>query len=185
MYGVSVTSNYENTFMSKKRLIKRLEWYYPTERLHTYVTFPVLLLYLLYTNPKRNMILLSFGLMVCIVILYQGQYYWKLKLDRLKGVEINQDASIRFFNKSKRLNWLLISLMLPVLFIQLYIQKWNVESNNMFLWGVLANVFAVLEHINYYYIQLMIDNKYDIKYFFKNKKLKKSSLAKDLAENKI
>lgn len=171
--------------MSKTRLIKRLKWYYPTERFHTYITFPVLLLYLLFTNPIRNMILLSYGLIVCIVILYQGQLYWKLKLDRLTGKQINQDENIRFFNKSKRLNWLLISCMLPVLLFQLYIQKWNFESNDMFYWGILANVFAILEHINYYYIQLMVDNKYDVQYVLKNKKLKKASLAKDLIENRI
>ncbi len=171
--------------MSKARLIRRLKWYYPIEKFHTYVTFPVLLLSLLFTNPIGNMILLSYGLIVCIIILYQGQYYWKLKLDRLRGKHVNQDATIRFFKKSKRLNWLLILCMLPVLLIQLYIQKWSFESNDMFYWGIFANVFAILEHINYYYIQLMIDNKYDVEYLFKNKKLKKASLAKDLIENKI
>jgi len=171
--------------MSKARLIKRLKWYYPTEKFHTYVTFPVLLLYLLFTNPIENMILLSYGLIVCIVILYQGQLYWKLKLKILTGKKINQANNIRFFKRSKRLNWLLILLMLPVLLFQLYIHQWNFKSNDMLLWGVLANVFGILEHINYYYIQLMIDNKYDIEYLLKNKRLKKASLAKDIAENKI
>ena len=31
----------------------------------------------------------------------------------------------------------------------------------------------------------MVDNKYDIEYVVKNKKLKKASLAKDLIENMI
>jgi len=171
--------------MSKARLIKRLKWYYPIEKFHAYVTFPALLLFLLFTNPVRDLILLSYGLIVCIIILYQGQLYWKLKLERLTEKHINQAGNIRFFKKSKRFNWLLISGMIPVLLIQLYIQKWNFESNNMFYWGIFANVFAILEHINYYYLQLMIDNKYDVEYLFKNKKLKKASLAKDLIENKI
>ncbi|RFN58608.1 hypothetical protein DZ858_00575 [Marixanthomonas ophiurae] len=139
----------------------------------------------MFTNPVENLILLSYGLIVCIIILYQGQLYWKLKLERLTEKHINQDATIRFFKKSKWVNWLLISCMLPVLLIQLYFQNWNFESNDMFYWGIFANVFAILEHINYYYIQLMIDNKYDVEYLFKNKKLKKASLAKDLVENKL
>ena len=94
--------------MSKSRLIKRLKWYYPTEKFHAYVTFPVLLLYLLLTNPIRNMILMSYGLIVCIVVLYQGQYYWKLKLSRLKGEFVEQDNNIKFFKKFKRLNWILV-----------------------------------------------------------------------------
>ena len=171
--------------MSRARLIKRLKWYYPTEKLHAYVTFPVLLLLILFTNPIRNVIFLTYGLIVCIVILYQGQLYWKLKLHRLTGKKINQEKRIRFFKKSKRLNWILILLMLPALFIQLYLQGWNLEQNNMLYWGLLANVFAILEHINYYYIQLMIDNKYDVKYLLKNKRLKKASLAKDLVDGKI
>lgn len=171
--------------MSKKRLIVRLKWYYQLERFHAYATFPVLLLHLLFVNPLENMILLSYGIIVCIIILYQGQLYWKLKLDRLSEKQINQDTYIRFFNKSKRLNGLLILFILPVLLIQLYIQEWTIESNDMFYWGILASVFAVLEHVNYYYIQLMVDNKYDVEYLIINKRLKKSSLAKDLIENQI
>jgi hypothetical protein len=132
-----------------------------------------------------NMVLLSYGLIVCTVILYQGQYYWKLKLNRLRGEHVAQERSIRFFRKSKRLNWMLIFLMPPVFLIQLYMQGWAFRSNDMFVWGILANVFAVLEHINYFYIQLMVDNKHDVAYVIKNKRMKKSSLAKDLVENNI
>jgi hypothetical protein len=171
--------------VSKTRLIKRLKWYYPTEKFHAYVTFPVLLLYVLFTNPIGDIILLTYGLIICTIILYQGQLYWKLKLYRLQGKEIDQETNIQFFRKSKRLNWRLIALMIPVLLIQLYLQNWDIESNDMFYWGILANVLAILEHINYYYTQLMIDNQYDIAYVFRNKKLKKASLAKDLIENSI
>ena len=171
--------------MSKSRLIKRLQWYYPTERFHTYITFPALLLYVLLTNSPLNVVLLSYGLIVCIVILYQGQHYWKLKLMRLGGEPFEQETNIQFFKKSKRINWILILLMIPVVVIQLYLQAWRIDANNMFKWGILANVFAILEHINYYYTQLMVDNKYDIEYVVKNKKLKKASLAKDLRENMI
>lgn len=171
--------------MSKTRLIKRLKWYYPTEKFHTYVTAPGLLLYLFFINSFEKIIFLSYGLIVCIMILYQGQYYWKLKLKRLEGEDVEQDKNIWFFKKSKRLNWILILLMLPVLLIQLCMQSWSRWTNNMLAWGILANVFAILEHINYYYTQLMIDNKYDIEYLVKNRKLKKASLARDLNENRI
>lgn len=51
--------------------------------------------------------------------------------------------------------------------------------------GVLANVFGVLEHINYYNHRLMIDNLSDLEYLKRNEKLKIASLAKDLKENEI
>jgi len=58
-------------------------------------------------------------------------------------------------------------------------------ENNLFLWRILANVIGVLEHINYYHKQLMVDNLSDVKYLLRNKKLKVASLKKDLDESKI
>lgn len=171
--------------MSKKRLIKRLEWYYPLEKLHTFVTFPGLIVYLLFTNPVSDLILLIYGLLVCIIILYQGQLYWKLKLQRLKREKIDQEKHLQFFSKSKKQNVILFLLMPSFLFIQLYILDFNVSNNKLFFWGILANLFAILEHINYYHIQLMVDNEYDMKYIMRNKRLKKASLAKDMAEHCI
>jgi hypothetical protein len=48
-----------------------------------------------------------------------------------------------------------------------------------------ANAFGILEHINYYHTQLMIDNTSDLSYLLRNRKFKKASLAKDLSENCI
>lgn len=168
--------------MSKARLIERLKWYYPTERFHTYFTVPITLVYLLWHQPIKHMIFISYGLLVCIVILYQGQLYWKLKLERLQGKAVNQANSLEFFRKSKKLNLILISAMPVILGFQLYIKM---DIGELLYWGILANVFAILEHVNYYHIQLMIDNPYDLKYLIKNRRLKKASLAKDLTENSI
>jgi len=170
--------------MTKARLIKRLKWYYPTERFHTYGTFPFLLLYAFIILPWKETVLLAYGLITCIYILYQGQHYWKLKLNRLTGEEFDIISNVVFFKKSKRNNEYLIYLMPILVLIQLYLINWKIESNG-FLWGLFAILFAVLEHINYYHIQLTIDNKYDLNYLRVNRKLKKSSLAKDLDENKI
>ena len=52
-------------------------------------------------------------------------------------------------------------------------------------WAIIANIFGILEHINYYNRQLMIDNASDLNYVIRNRKLKIASLAKDLSENEI
>lgn len=78
----------------------------------------------------------------------------------------------------------MIALIPLVFVIQLYLNNWTLNSNLM-LWAIIANVFGVLEHINYYNRQLMVDNASDLKYILKNKKLKTASLAKDLLENKF
>ncbi len=171
--------------MTRARLVQRLKWYYPTEKFHTYVSFPTLLIYIIAANKLSDVIFLSYGLIVCIVILYQGQWYWKLKLDSLEGKSFDQDKNLQFFTTSKRLNWILILIMIPVLAIQIILNINQESTHRMLLWGMLANLFAILEHINYYYIQLMIDNAYDLRYVIRNKRLKKSSLAKDLKEGQI
>ena len=52
-------------------------------------------------------------------------------------------------------------------------------------WALFAYIFGVAEHINYYHVQLMYDNKSDWKYLSVYKKLKTASLRKDFKENKI
>ncbi len=170
--------------MSKARLIKRLEWYYPTERFHTYITFPFLLIATVIAYPLKEIILCIYGLIICIFILYQGQQYWKLKLDSLKGIQIEQDRYLQFFRTAKQRNLVLIALIPISILIQLYLIQWDF-TNKYFLWGLVAAAVAIGEHINYYHTQLMIDNKYDIAYIKKNKRLKKASLAKDLQENRL
>jgi hypothetical protein len=76
--------------------------------------------------------------------------------------------------------------LIPLVFsIQLYFNNWEVKTENLIFWAIIANVFGILEHINYYNRQLMIDNTSDLNYVFRNRKLKIASLAKDLSENEI
>ena len=77
--------------MSKINLIKRLSWYYPMEKMHAFLTFPVIAIYFIYNQPFSNIIFLLYGLAICIFILFQGQLYWNLKLCRLQGKTIEQE----------------------------------------------------------------------------------------------
>lgn len=168
--------------MSKSKLINRLKWYYPMEKFHAFVTFPGLLLYLLLTNPGKDTIFISYGLLICIVILYQGQHYWKLKLKKLRGEIFDNDKNIKFFKSSKKFNRILIGLIPFFFIVQMEAHEWSFQNNSLLYWGITANIFPVLEYINYYHTQLMIDNLADVQYVLRNKKLKKASLAKDLLE---
>lgn len=101
------------------------------------------------------------------------------------GGNLNQEKNIEFFKKCKKFNIFLIGLIPLFLIFQFYLQEWHISKNQMLVWGFFANVFAILEYVNYYHVQLMVDNKYDIEYLIKNKRLKKASLAKDMIENNI
>jgi hypothetical protein len=171
--------------MSKQALVNRLSWYYPMERMHAYLTVPVIVVYLLWSHAFQDIFFLVYGLLVCNVILVQGQHYWKLKLDGLTGKNVEIEKNLQFFKQSKRLNLVLVALIPIVGALQWYVADWETKAENLFLWALLANAFAVLEHINYYHRQLSIDNMPDVHYVIRNKKLKISSLAKDLAEGKI
>ena len=76
----------------------------------------------------------------------------------------NQKKNITIFKKSKKLNLILIGLIPIVFGFQLYQNDWQISPENLILYGILANLFAVLEHINYYNRQLMIDNLSDLEY---------------------
>ncbi|PKB15739.1 hypothetical protein [Flavobacterium sp. 5] len=171
--------------MTKQKLIKRLKGYYPMERFHAFVIFPTIFIYLIYKNSFSDIFFLLYGLLLCIIILIQGQHYWKLKLYRLINKSFDEEKNLNIFKNSKKLNLTLIALI-PIIFaIQIYQNNWQIIPKNLILWGLFVNVFGILEHINYYNRQLMIDNLSDVEYLKLNKRLKTASLAKDLKENKL
>jgi hypothetical protein len=155
------------------------------ERSHSFITFPAIMVYLLFTNSPIDIVFLLYGLILCIFILFQGQHYFKLKLRSLKGITIDQKANLLFFKKSKKLNLIFIGLIPFVFILQIFLNNWTIKTNNLIYWAIAVNVFGILEYINYYNRQLMIDNLSDLNYIFKNRKLKVASLSKDLLENKI
>ncbi len=171
--------------MRKLELINRLNRMYAMERSHAFITFPAIAVYLLFTNSPMDVVFLLYGMGLCIFILFQGQHYFKLKLHSLKGVTIDQKSNLLFFKKSKRLNLIFISLIPFVLIFQIFLNNWTIKTDNLIYWAIAVNVFGILEHINYYHRQLMIDNSSDLSYIFRNRKLKVASLSKDLLENKI
>lgn len=170
--------------MGKVRLIKRLKWYYPTERFNAFL-FLSITIYVPFRYAFINVIFLIYGLILMTYILFQGQHYWKLKLYKLTNKYFEQKKNLALFRKLKRTNIVLILCIPVVLLVQLFLSNWSIKSDNLFGWAVVANIVGILEHINYYHLQLMIDNLSDVKYLMKNKKLKIASLKKDLDENEI
>ena len=171
--------------MSRQQLIHRLKWYYPLERFHAIITFPAMIVYLVLNYPYRDIVSPVFGLIVCDFILFQGQHYWKLKLNRLTGQHFDQTRHIGLFKRAKKVNILLIVLIPMVFMLQLGLKDWTIPADELLVWTLGANGFAVLEYINYYHIQLMVDNKADASYVLRNKRFKTASLKKDLSDGEI
>ncbi|MEX0720583.1 MAG: hypothetical protein WD059_07935 [Balneolaceae bacterium] len=170
--------------MSKKRLIRRLSWYYPTELFNVFL-FSGIAVWLILEYSFSDIVFLIYGLLLMVIILFQGQYYWKLKLDAMKGKFVNQEKALLFFRFSEKLNMTMIAIIPLMLLVQFYLNGWTLLEENFIFWAIFANIFGILEHINYYHRQLMVDNRFDIKYLLINKRLKISSLKKDLKASKI
>jgi hypothetical protein len=170
--------------MSKAYLTARLRWYYPLERFNAFLFIGVML-YVIHTYGFLNTVFLNYGLFVMVFILIQGQHYWKLKLYSLTGIPFDQRSNLALFRRSEQMNVVLICLMPFIVLLQRYLSHGDIGPDNLFGWAIFANVFAVLEHINYYHRQLMIDNPHDWAYLRRNKKLKIASLKKDLRDHQI
>lgn len=155
------------------------------EKFHAFVTFPLLTLYFVLNHSFIKTMWFTYGMLICIFILFQGQKYWKLKLWSLEKRPFSHTKNLEFFKMAQRTNLVLLGIS-PVIFaIQLLFLNWSPKDVQIILWSFFANTFALLEYINYYQKQLMIDNQSDLKYILRNKKLKPASLAKDLKQNKF
>lgn len=169
---------------TKQRLIKRLRWYYQVEGMNV-VMFLGILIFLNLQYGISDLLFLSYGLLLVCFILFQGTYYWWVKLSVLDGKAIPQSKVIQRFRSFRRQNIYLISLIPIVLVMQWWISGKAIGGDNFIFWALFANVFAIFEHINYYRRQLMYDNIHDINYLLRHRTLKEASLFKDLREDKL
>ena len=169
---------------TKKRLRKRLQRYFQVEGMNALMFFCVLL-FLNFEYEAQHLFFLSFGILMMCFILAQGTFYWWVKWSILEENHVFKARALRWFRKCKKYNVYGIMLMPLILTAQWLISGRSFVAGNFLGWAIAANIFAILEHINYYHKQLMYDNKYDLLYLAKNRKLKKASLNKDLQENKL
>ncbi len=171
-------------FSLKQRLIKKLQWTFQVEGMNAVMFFGILI-FINAAYDFKDLIFMSYGLLLMSFILLQGTYYWWKKLSVLEDKPIFQNRTLNRFQNFRQKNKIAIALIPVVILIQWYVSGQTLGSDNLIGWALFANAFAVLEHINYYHTQLMYDNRYDLRYLFRHKKLKEASLRKDLREQQI
>lgn len=166
----------------KERLEKRLEFLYKGERFAIVIFIPLAIL-IPYAYPNLQLYsLLSFWTSFLILesMLIQGAYYWHAKWKCLTK-EKKSLTPVRTVQRLKRLKPVNIGILIFViitLFFDVYIHYPYLPIGGLLLSGFILT-FAFLEFINYYYVQLSYDNRSDLRYLIKNKKLKRSSLNQD------
>lgn len=135
--------------------------------------FPNLMLYSLFSF-WTSFILLEF-------IFLQGTIYWREKLKRLRNND-TRTTSIKLIRQLilfKRINKIIIGAGIVAFAIDFI--RWNSALPSAGLLLTLGiYVFALLEFINYYYIQLSYDNKADIRNLLSNRRLKRACINKEI-----
>ena len=166
----------------RKKLLKRFSYLY-TGELMSVVGFITLIFLLKRVYPQLRLYsLTSFWISFFLLefLLVQGSIYWYAKWKRLK-IENTTITSIKIIKRYKNLKKLNIVLIIVLIFIFVFdFFKWypSVPLHSLGIAGFIY-IFAVLEYINYFHLQLSYDNLSDIKYLLRAKRLKKSCLSRD------
>ena len=167
---------------TKRRLISRLSWYGPMERLNAMAILPLLGIGLASWFPSWSVLPVLYAVGLNVWLLWQGSTYWLIKLKILQGESVDQCVELKRFNRWRHQNLLGFYPMLILAPIVWYSTPPSVVE---VYWAFGLTLLAVAEHINYYHVQLMIDNASDVRYFALNKRLKEASLAKDLRQGRL
>jgi hypothetical protein len=115
-------------------------------------------------------------------ILLQGVAWWRWKLRMLRAQQRSMPAQVlASYRRLRQINWLLIALFPVVLLLMWALTSRPPPSADLWL-GLLFLSGAVLEQINYYYVQLMYDNRYDWAELRQHRRLRTGSIAKALAQ---
>lgn len=166
----------------KEMLEKRLAYLYSGE-LFSLIAFVPLSYLLNYVFPNLQLYsLFSFWVSFILLefLLLQGTIYWYAKLKRLR----NENNSITPIKVVRQLHCLktpnIVMIMTTIVVFAFDFIKWypSLPLGGLSI-ACFIYVFATLEFINYFYIQLSYDNVSDIKNLLKSRKLKKSCLNKD------
>ena len=111
-------------------------------------------------------------------LLVQGTLYWHLKLRALTQKTRTLPAYfVRTFTAFRVINLCCFALF-PLL--AGYLRATGQIQTSQLVGATLLWFFAILEHINYYHLQLMHDNPPDIRYLIQHKRLRPSPLRSDL-----
>ncbi|MGI1805410.1 general stress protein [Exiguobacterium sp. TDN 0502] len=115
------------------------------------------------------------------LFLIQGAWYWYSKSRRLKkeGTSITPESVVRRLHKCRVINLGLLVLTACAFGIDWVRFRSELPVSGTQL-ALLLYVFAILEYINYFHIQLMYDNRSDVQYLIRNRRLKRSALNKDM-----
>lgn len=125
--------------------------------------------------PSMQMIIsIAYPLFILSLILVQGSLYWWILLKRLSIPQFAMKNTGKIFAILKIVDIILLCTGLPVIII-------NYSNTTVMIISIFLLGFAVAEWINYFKIRLAYNyNPFTLLYRIKDRKLKKSKLAKEI-----
>jgi hypothetical protein len=118
------------------------------------------------------------GLVACSLVLTEGALYWWARYDELVRRDRGRlEWTIVLLDRAQRLNVVVLAVA------ALAQGGWLLARRSIDQDGVLGGALlalAVLEHINYFHVQLMHDTRADLRRLWRARRLRRSHLARDL-----
>lgn len=124
-------------------------------------------LYFNYFSSSQSYSLI-YALFILNLILLQGGFYWFICWERLKNKRTILPNLYKPFIIFKKINFALICIMPLMLILDIVVLE---QIPITFLLTAFIYIFAIIEYVNYFYVQLTN---------YKNGRGKKSSIAKEI-----
>lgn len=174
--GWRLRSNMGRTLM-KDQLQKRLHYLWTFELLNALFVFPFCY-YAIGARFRLGWYSLASLALVCAILLV-GAAFWFQKSRALAASKLfARPEARRCFRTSKLVFGAALTAMIGLLIVRAFFQD-NASPAELAA-GSALSVLALLEYVNYYFVQLMYDNRADLRYLLRNRRLKRAVMARDL-----
>ncbi len=156
----------------KQHLIARYRYIWTGELINAFVVFPGLV-WVIHRNFSIGVFTIAATTSFCLLLIIGAAFALLKCRDLRRGTHHLNTIAGRF-----RLLRTLIPVLLAALLLIVGVQ-WQSLTMADRICGLIMFSMAALEYINYFHIQLMYDNRADLKYLFTQKKPKRGLIARE------
>jgi hypothetical protein len=158
------------------KLAARLRYLRNSEAMFAVVALPLFIWYWLSNTSEISLLIRVPPLVIVCYILAQGATYWTLKYRQFVNNAPLPLWLPRLFGFFKTSN--VVGLAVVAIWLALGSNQGTAGVD--LAWGVGLWAFALLEHINYYHVQLMYDTRRALNRLNRTRRLRPAMLANDM-----
>ncbi|HEX3052643.1 MAG TPA: hypothetical protein VHP83_18430 [Aggregatilineaceae bacterium] len=156
----------------RQKLIARYRYIWTVELINAFVVFPGLV-WVMRRNFGIGVFTIAATTSFCLLLIIGATFALLKGRDLRRGTQqLNT-----FAGSFRRLRTMIPILLVALLLI--FVVQWQALTTADRFFGLIMFSMAALEYINYFHIQLMYDNRVDLKYLFTQKKPKRGLIARE------